>query len=275
MPTVPIPRPASAALVAIVALGAITAAYCAPAVAADANMVAKMSTQWLNFTGSSVNADSFQHFDQWSANYGGGWYVTVNGKMGMTGAGSLTGASNSVWDPDVGAYLSSGASDLWLGDVITIRVPGAGPTQRTRVRLQVKFHATGTGSSTGQGSAALAFCFRQSASDCPTDGDVEGRLTLPAPDHVVTGTSGTIQTVPGAWGPYGLRQEQSRIVTVEGPEATIPIWAHFSSTIVSGQEADALSFSNSAAWQWTLTLPGGASCTSRSGVAFKHLCPGG
>lgn len=178
-------------------------------------------------------------------------------------ASNTASVSASAHDRDTLAEV-----DLWGGDVLTIDVAGAG--KKTITSLQFKVIAAGD-STYENAVSAMAYCFGAAgvpAQTCPAlqSGPAQDALNLPDPKHVVQAAGYQTSGQSGSWNIDSLDEVQ-----IQGPHAVVPMWYWLDAN--GGDSGELAIDANGALTSMDIILPGGVTCTSRSGLAFNGKCP--
>jgi hypothetical protein len=163
-------------------------------------------------------------------------------------------------------YNSSATGAALVADVITIHLPTAGPNDHTEVAFHAKVSGESADMDPNAAGALVEGCI--GAVDCT---DLPAWVVVAAE---LPHSYGVVEPVGFAGFPAGPSFEQKwrRIpIIVSGPLAVVPV-IYRTSVWVWGS-TDAPNARASTHFQWGLKLPQGATCTSRSGVAFNGLCP--
>jgi hypothetical protein len=166
-----------------------------------------------------------------------------------------------------GSGLSDVANaNLWGGDVLTFDVAGADKKTVT----VIGFTTTAHGSSSENAVAALAYCFGAvlKPTNCPSFqwGEARDALGLPEPKHVLLDAG--YQTSGAQNDSWEIASNDQ--IQIQGPHAVVPMWFWMTAdSSVFGSDAGA----GGTLQGMDIILPGGVSCTSRSGLAFNGRCP--
>jgi hypothetical protein len=195
------------------------------------------------------------------------WFATKG--AARTGTYALSKVYNGV------PMRSGSVADMWVADMITLQVPGAAPDQRTRIKFRMGL--SGEISATDQnrvGGVSVEYCLGldelgQACGDLIPPNPYGDYLQLGPASGVRAGHHGKLE----AWeGPNVVDLDESFAVVIQGHTAVLPVWFLLGSrshtiTIEPGD------VSASSASKWSMKLPMGVTCTSRSGQAFWKTCP--
>ncbi len=211
----------------------------------------------------------------------GGATVTCPNQSGAAGGSVASGSVSNLLGQAV-ARATKQPTDLEYGgnealsesilyDVLILKVAGAGARRLTNIPVQMTYTGVGVDLNdntlalvVGESNAVYPFC-NYTGFGCLVDGGAAA-ATLPAPIGVGV-NDGVVLTSSN---PTSTPQTASGVLTIQGPTATLPVFF-----VVATDN-------NSNSWQissllitasYSLTLPAGVTCTSRSGVALNGACP--
>lgn len=186
-------------------------------------------------------------------------YVQAQAPVNDEGGGKLSG--------------TTARSDIWGGYVLQFSVPGATPDQVTRIKLKVKISGSITDPGPGgSGELGLSLCIglRNKHASCSRmlPQWVSDLLLLPRARGVQEGAS-DVQVFDG--GPQFVSWRENVVVKIVGKRATVPFWYLLSAAAGTSGQQQATAASNLTV-RWTLYLPDGVTCSSRSGRAIRRDC---
>lgn len=257
-----------------VAMVAALTVWTALASAKDANAVADLKAMHPDLNGDGGTVTLFEG----STRKSGQWSIGGRGELAEAGFSTTGTAEVHTYAPivyvdNLGPFQTRAFANLWDGEVLTFHIDGASSDTVTRIKLGVRL--SGSISHTLQiasGHAALDFCVGRAGTNLCDEppAEVAALLNLPAPSGVARGTTGGIRYETG---PHSFDDRMKAAIDVIGPDAVVPLWYLVQAHATSDPWVNQLSVDVQARARWTLTLPDGVSCTSRSGRAFKGQCP--
>jgi hypothetical protein len=251
-------------LAALLSLAACTHAYAAENAVTDLLVAAELEGD--GYEESQVQDGSTQKSATWSTFATRG---TATSAANANGTGKVR--VTAAYEYGVGEINSTNSdARLWAGDVLTIRVPGAKPNKQTKLTATVTSTFSIQSTTYGGGNGTSNYCFGSAFCGITVPDWVQARLDLPPASGVVIWAGGNCSGGDAKQ----FTCKDKRTLVIQGPEAIVPILYELSAAAHSGHNIGWDPFSSvDGSIKWTLKLPDGVSCHSRSGVAFKGLCP--
>ena len=204
------------------------------------------------------------------------WSIAGRGDLAEAAFSTTARASLHAHAPPVhmgqNVFGTTARANLWSGEVLYLHVAGASPETVTRITLRVEF--SGTIESIVQVAPAVAamdYCAGQDGVDpCPSPPpEVAALLELPPAQGVARGSAGNLRHEAPDW----AFDDRTRLsVDIVGSDAVVPLW-YFGQTYAGANPYYDLTVDVQSSMRWSIRLPDGVSCTSRSGHAFKGACP--
>jgi hypothetical protein len=192
--------------------------------------------------------------------------------------GTMTATATAAGAED-GTYDTAGGGSTYLIDVITVNIPGADANQRTRIYFAVK----GKGSllrnyptdDLSSASYQSKLCVGGTVDGPSCAADLPGWETdadLPDPSGLVQGTRIQYSVLLGQGeSQKSFNGKATGYIIAQGPVATFALVGQ--TDAVAGAHKSGVINKATGTTTFAMTLPAGATCTSRSGQAFGGLCP--
>lgn len=255
-----------------VALLAALSMWIAPASARDANAVADLTVTHPDLDGDGGAVRLFEG----SRRKSGQWSVSGRGDLAeasfsATGVADLLAHAPPVY-MNQNVFGTTASANLWGGEVLNFHVAGASSDTVTRIKLAVRLSGTiASILNVAPAAAGLDYCVGKAGTDpcAAPPPEVAALLNLPPPSGVMQGSAGGIRHEAPDW---TFDDRMRSTIDIVGADAVVPLW-YFGQVYAGANPYYDLTVDVQASIRWTIKLPDGVTCTSRSGHAFKGQCP--